>query len=254
MRSTLLLLLLPVFGWSQSLPETLKHGEQVFSQSCATGYCHGAKGTPAGAPRLAGRDFDQSYIDNTVMRGLPGTAMPAFGTTLSRADLVAVISYVASLNGITNPRVNLGPGPGAAGPPATALSPEAEQGRELFFDAVRGFSRCSTCHEVNGVGISVTTPISNIPADTGALRALATPDVRTATVDGESMPALIISQGKTHALFYDLTSVPPVLRTVEPGALKVSEGSSWHHSSVIGAYNDTELTSILVFLRESIKP
>ena len=92
------------------------------------------------------------------MRGLPGTAMPAFGTTLSRADLIAVITYVASLNGIANPSINLGPGPGAAGPPEAALSAEAERGRALFFDAVRGFGRCSTCHEVNGIGISVTTP------------------------------------------------------------------------------------------------
>lgn len=249
MRSALLFLLIPVLGWSQSL------GEKVFAQSCATGYCHGVKGAPAGAPRLAGRGFDQTYITNTIMRGLPGTAMPPFGTTLSRPDLAAVIAYVASLNGIANPTINLGPGgPGASGPAEPALSAEAERGRALFFDAVRGFSRCSTCHEVNGVGISVTTPITNIPANPGALRALATPDVRTATVNGEAMPALIVSQGKTRALFYDLTSVPPVLRTVEPGALKVAEGSTWRHASVIGAYNDAELASILAYLREAIKP
>jgi len=72
-------------------------------------------------------------------------------------------------------------------------------------------------------------------------------------VDAEAMPALIVSQGKTRALFYDLTSVPPVLRTVDPGALKVAEGSAWRHSAVIGAYNDAELSSILGFLREAIK-
>ena len=68
------------------------------------------------------------------------------------------------------------------------------------------------------------------------------------------MPALIVSQGKTRALFYDLTSVPPLLRTVDPGALKVSQGSAWRHASVIGAYNDAELASILAYLREVIKP
>ncbi len=248
MRTALLLLLVPVFGWSQSA------GEKVFAQSCATGYCHGAKGTPAGAPRLAGRGFDQAYITSTVMRGLPGTAMPAFGTTLSRTELSAVIAYVAMLNGITNPNINLGPGPGSAGPAEPPLSPEAERGRALFFDAVRGFARCSTCHEVNGIGIPVATPIARIPADAAAVRALATPDVQTATVDGDAMPALIVSQGKTRALFYDLTSVPPVLRTVDPGTLKLTEGSAWRHASVIGAYNDAELTAILGFLRAAIRP
>src|ERR1700734_4396251 len=101
MKGALLLFLVPVIGWPQS------SGEKVFAQSCATGYCHGAKGAPAGAPRLAGRGFDQSYITNTIMRGLPGTAMPPFGATLSRADLGAVIAYVASLNGIANPSINL---------------------------------------------------------------------------------------------------------------------------------------------------
>jgi mono/diheme cytochrome c family protein len=252
MRRTLLLLVIPALGWSQS------SGEKVFMQSCATGYCHGAKGVAAGAPRLAGRGFDQTYITNTIMRGLPGTAMPAFGTSLPRADMVAVAAYVASLNGIANPTINLGPGPGAAGPVEPALSTEAERGHALFFDALRGFARCSTCHEVNGMGISVTTPIGTIPPDAAALRRLATPEVSTATVtstDGaDAMPALIVSQGKMRALFYDLTSVPPVLRTVDPGQLKVTEGSAWRHSSVIGAYNDAELASILAFLREAIKP
>jgi mono/diheme cytochrome c family protein len=251
MKGAMLLLLLPVLGWSQSA------GEKVFAQSCATGYCHGARGAAAGAPRLAARGFDQTYITNTIMRGLPGTAMPAFGTTLSRADLGAVVAYVANMNGIANPSINLGPGPGAAGPAETPLSPEAERGRVLFFDAVRGFARCSTCHEVNGIGISVATPIAKIPTDAADLRALTTPDVRTATVTsidgGEAMPALIVSQVKTRALFYDLTSVPPVLRTVEPGTLQVAEGSAWRHSAVIGAYNEAELASILGFLREAIK-
>jgi mono/diheme cytochrome c family protein len=248
MTRALLLLIIPALAWSQS------SGEKVFAQSCATGYCHGTRGTSAGAPRLAGRGFDQSYITSTVMRGLPGTAMPAFGTTLSRADLGAVIAYVAGLNGITNPTINLGPGPGAAGPAEPSLSAEAEPGRALFFDALRGFGRCSTCHEVNGIGIPVATPIGKIPADVAALRALRTPDVSTATVGGEAMPALIVSQAKTRALFYDLTSAPPVLRTVDPGALKVTDGNVWRHAAVIGAYNDAELASILAYLREVIKP
>lgn len=252
MSRAVLLLAIPVLGWSQNVQEVITHGGQVFAQTCATGYCHGARGAAAGAPRLAARGFDQAYIANTATRGLPGTAMPAFGTTLSRPDLAAVVAYVASLNGITNPSVNLGPAP--SGPAETPLSPEAEKGRALFFDAVRSFGRCSTCHEVNGIGISVTTPIAKIPADVAALRALATPEVQTATVEGEAMPALIVSQGKTRALFYDLTLAPPVLRTVDPGALKVAQGSAWRHSAVIGAYNDAELSSVLAFLREAIKP
>lgn len=253
MRRALLLLMIPALAGAQTA------GEKIFAQSCATGYCHGARGTPAGAPRLAGRGFDATYITNTIARGLPGTAMPAFADTLSRDDLIAVITYVAGLNGIANPTINLGPGgPTPSSAPERALSPDAERGRAVFYDAIRGFGRCSTCHEVDGVGIPVATPITKIPADAAALRALATPDVRTAAVNGESLaesvPALIVSQTRTHAQFYDLTSVPPVLRTLDPATLKVSEGTAWRHSAVVTAYNDAELTSILAFLREALRP
>src|SRR5262249_37298503 len=140
---------------AQNLADALKQGEAVFSKSCATGYCHGARGANGGAPRLAARGFDQEFIAATVARGVPTTAMPAFANTLSRSDLTAVVAYVASLNGIANP--SIGGGGGASGsnpvPAAPKLTGDAARGRSLFSDAVRGFGRCSTCHEIGGLGI-----------------------------------------------------------------------------------------------------
>jgi mono/diheme cytochrome c family protein len=238
---------------AQSLPDALKQGESVFIKSCATGYCHGARGANGGAPRLAARGFDQPFISNTVTRGVPDTAMPAFGTTLSRADLTAVVAYVASLNGVTNP-VIASSGGTSAGPPATKLSGDAARGRDLFSDAVRSFGRCSTCHEVGGVGISVATSIAKVPADAAALKALATPQISTATVGSESMPALVVSKKANAVVFYDLTTPPPVLRTELPTAIQTREGSTWRHASVIGAYTDAELSAILAYLRVVVKP
>src|SRR5580698_5354866 len=172
---------------AQGTEDVTARGEKVFQETCSTGYCHGAKGTASGAPRLVGRGFDQAFIRATVTRGVPGTAMRAFGTSLERRDLTAVIAYVASLNGIA------GPGANTSGErPLAALSPEAARGRDLFFDAARSFARCSTCHEVGGMGIPVATPIASIPADVPALRSLATPEVRTAAIDGDSMPVLVV--------------------------------------------------------------
>ena len=68
------------------------------------------------------------------------------------------------------------------------------------------------------------------------------------------MPVLLLSDGKQSTLFYDLTSTPPVERSAEPGSVKFTDGSSWRHSSVIGAYNDSELAAILTYLRAVIKP
>lgn len=237
---------------AQNLSDVIKQGEQVFSKSCATGYCHGVRGGPSGAPRLAGRGFDQAYISNIVGRGVPDTSMPSFATRLSRPDLVAVVAYVATLNGISNPNIA---GRGAATAPAQpALTGEAARGARLFRDAVRGFGRCSTCHEVGDFGIPVSAPIVKVPASVSQLKALPAPNVKTGTMDGESMPVLVLSEGKQSTVFYDLTSLPPVQRSAEPGSVKFAESSGWRHASIMAAYNDTELAAILTYLRAMNRP
>jgi hypothetical protein len=104
---------------------------------------------------------------------------------------------------------------------------------------------------VGGLGISVAAPFTHIPESVAALKALATPNVKTGTMDGESMPVLVLSDGKQGTLFYDLTSAPPVERNAEPGSVKITDGSKWRHASVIEGYNDAELGAILVYLRAS---
>jgi mono/diheme cytochrome c family protein len=237
MKILALSLLVPAIAIAQT------QGEKIFNQTCATGYCHGSKGTTGGAPRLAARGFDQAYINTTIARGIPGTAMPAFGSTLSRGDLTAVAAYVAGLNGISG---------GTAATPAKALAPDAVRGRELFFEAARSFSRCATCHEVKGVGIPVATPIAVVPPSVASFRSLATPHVRTAVVDGETIPALVVAEEKKGTILYDLTSSPPVQRSLEPGTVKLTDGSSWKHASAITSYSDAELSAILSYLRAAI--
>lgn len=222
-----------------------QQGEKIFKQTCATGYCHGARGEAGGAPRLAGRGFDQDYITTTIAGGIPGTAMQGFGKTLTRSDLAAVAGYVAALNGITN---NTG-----IAQPAKALSADAVRGRELFSEATRSFARCSTCHEVNGIGIPVTTPVAAVPANVAALKTLATPRVRTAVVDGETIPALVIGEVRHRMMLYDLTSAPPVERSLDPAAVKIAEGSSWKHATATASYSDAELSSILTYLRTTVR-
>ncbi len=226
----------------------VKQGEQVFAKTCATGYCHGVKGTSAGAPRLAGRGFNQGFIQSTVMRGIPGSGMPSFAARLPKADLAAVIAYVATLNGVVNPEIGVDAEPASSAP---SLSGEAARGAKLFTEATRGFGRCSTCHQVGALGIPVAAPIATVPASVAALKSLATPNVKTATMEGESMPALVLSDGKQGTLYYDLTSVPPVERNALPGSVKFTDGSTWRHSSVIGSYSDSELEAILAYLRKS---
>jgi mono/diheme cytochrome c family protein len=253
MKGVLLALAIGGFAQAQNLDDVVKRGETVFASTCATGYCHGSKGAAGGAPRLAARGFDQAYIAGTVARGVSGTAMPAFANTLLRPDFNAVVAYLATLNGIANPSV--GDRAGASPVRAEArLSAEAARGRALFSEALRGFARCSTCHEVNGIGISVATPILQVPANAAAFRSMNTPQVSTANAGSESMPSLVVSSTKRGVVFYDLTGLPPVLRTLEPSSVKIAEGSTWKHSSVTTSYSDEESGAVLEYLRAVIRP
>src|SRR5262245_19490497 len=247
MKYIFILFFVPAIALAQD-PNVLKQGQEVFSKSCASGYCHGASGVGGGAPRIVARGFEQAYITNTITRGIPTTGMQAFAGTLSQTELNAVVAYVARLNGIVSPT---SPAVSAQASSAPALSADAARGRQLFSDAAKSFGRCSTCHEVNGIGIPVAAPTATIPGNVAALRALATPRIATATVYGETMPILMLSNRSQSVLFYDLTATPPVLRTEAPAAVRLREGSDWRHSSVIGSYSDQELSSILEYLRSN---
>ena len=250
MKGPGLFLLMPSLICAQSAMSTqMARGLDVFNKTCATGYCHGVKGTAGGAPRLAARDFDNAYITQTIRMGIPHTGMPAFDTVLERADLLAVIAYVDTLNGVTPP-----PNPFAAGPEPRKLPPEAQRGRQLFADQVRAFARCSTCHQVDGIGIAVASPLSSVPGSVAALREIATPQIATAAAEGDTFPALVLNKGGVQTKLYDLTSLPPVLRTFPKGVVTFKDGSAWHHESVLRSYDDQELEAILSFLRAVVKP
>jgi len=249
MKALLLLLFVPALAVAQNTQNAIKQGEEVFNKTCANGYCHGPAGAGAGAPRLAARGFDQAYIMNTVTRGIPNTGMAAYESTMSRSELTAVVAYVAKLNGIASPASATTGGDA----PAPALSPDARRGRDLFSDAVRSFGRCSTCHEVNGFGIPVAAPISNIPANAAALKTLPTPRVSSVSAAGETMPALVLAKKSGTVLFYDLTVVPPVLRTESPASVQIRDASNWRHASAISAYSDSELSLILTYLRAAME-
>jgi mono/diheme cytochrome c family protein len=245
------LLVMQLLVWSQDLRRVLTQGQEVFDKTCATGYCHGQRGTAGSAPGLAARGFDQDFLTNTITRGVPGTSMAGFGATLSRREITGVVAYLATLNGIANPKVTEAGPTGAAEAPAVAvLSSKAQRGRALFSEAYRSFGRCSTCHEVDGIGISVATPIAKVPA--AALKALDTPAVKTAMVGGEQMPVLVLAQGKQRTLFYDLTQ-PPVLRNMSPTEVQIGAGTRWRHSSVVSSYTDAELAWVLTYLRAVVR-
>jgi mono/diheme cytochrome c family protein len=242
---TALLFLLAFAACAQDL---VTRGADVFARTCATPYCHGPKGAGGAAPKLAGRGFDEAHIASITRAGVSGTAMQGYGATLPRADFNAVVAYVASLNGI-EPR----PAAADATPKLSAeAAPKVREGRELFFDSVRGAERCATCHQVQGLGILVA-PLVKIPATIKGLRESDMPNVRTARVGTDRFPTLIVSQGGKRTVLYDLSALPPVLRTINSAEVEIVDNNAWLHSSATKAYTDGELESILSFLRSALR-
>ena len=249
LRVAVMMLLAAGVSFGQGSPSAATRGLDVFNKSCATGYCHGVKGTPGGAPRLAARGFDDAYISQVVRMGIGGTGMPAFGTSLDRADLLAVIAYVDGLNGVTPPT-----NPLAMERETRKLAPDAQRGRQLFADQVRAFQRCSTCHQADGIGIAVALPFSSVPESVAALRQVPTPQIENATAEGDSFPALPLNKNGAQTKLYDFTKLPPVLRTFPKGVVTFKEGSAWRHESMLAGYSDQELDAVLAFLRAVVKP
>lgn len=243
----LLLLIIPAACFAQT-PAPSK-GQTLYNTTCGTGYCHGTNGTAAAAPRLAARGFDDAYVMQVVRNGIPHTGMPAFGT-MDRADLLAVVAYVDSLNGVTPPS-NAGFG---AGPVKPKLTPEAQKGREHFSDQVRGMTRCSVCHQADGLGFPVTLPFKSVPANAAELRQVKPVSLETATAGGDTFPAMVLDKNGSRPKVYDLTTSPPVLRTFEKGGITFKPGTAWQHNDTLKLYSDQELELILTFLRATAKP
>ncbi|NDP47474.1 MAG: cytochrome c oxidase subunit II [Sulfuriferula multivorans] len=76
--------------------ELISRGEKVYQANCAA--CHQANGMglPGAFPAISGSAIATGPIDahiNIILNGKPGTAMAAFASQLSDADIAAVVTY-----------------------------------------------------------------------------------------------------------------------------------------------------------------
>lgn len=79
-----------------SAEELLVMGEKIHGQSCAGCHQKEGEGIPGMFPAIAGSDVVNGALDthlDTVMNGVDGTPMAAFGDSLTDAELAAVVTY-----------------------------------------------------------------------------------------------------------------------------------------------------------------
>jgi mono/diheme cytochrome c family protein len=239
---------------SVALPAAIARGEQIFAQNCSVGYCHGVAGSAGRGPRLRGRSFAKDYLYNVTRDGIPSSAMPAWKDRLTDDDIRAVVDYVVSLATSTDPAPPANPMPPGAGPAALPRfkgPAAAARGHELFFDPVR--ENCGVCHAVGGRGIAVGPDLTaskpvEIPS---AISATGSRRMLTARLkNGEEFPALLAARSGDEMQLYDLTGLPPVLRTLlGVEVLSLVPNTSWRHSDLVKDYSRSELEEIVVYLR-----
>lgn len=228
-------------------------GEKVFLTTCAVGYCHGVGGAANRGPRLRGRTFEAGYVERTVRHGLPNSAMPAFEGKLSEADLSGVVRYVESISSPSAPGATA-PAPPSAPKPAAAMPAELATGRALFQDATREV-RCATCHQVGTgeqkAGPDVLAAARRDPQGlVAASRSAGAKQVRrTVMRSGESFPARIFTETPQMVRVFDLSGMPPVLRTLRREEIvSVEPDLEWSHVHVTSSYSDAELAEIARYL------
>jgi mono/diheme cytochrome c family protein len=221
-------------------------GKQVFETSCAVGYCHGLDGRAGKGPRLRDKVWSRSYLYKTIVQGVPGTSMPAWGGQLSDEKIAAVISYIFTISKEE-----------AAGE-ATVKASSAEQpvvragsqGEALFFDLTRD-RNCGVCHRVGDRGAEMAGVLKGARVSDMVGQPVSERNVRVRLKDGEEFCGVKGGKDAGALRVYDLEgSGPPVLRTISRGAVAtVGACPSLNvHAANLKVYSAEELGRIAAFL------
>jgi len=242
MNRALPLLLITAACYAQD--SSIERGAQLYRAHCAIPYCHGPGGSAGRAPQLTGHHYSVNSMFKVITWGIPGTGMPEFTTRLKTDEIASLVAYAMTLGG-----------PGAA--PATtpvapprAPTPQAKEGRALFFDAART-GACGSCHELDGWGVPVGPDLAALPPDRFAkLREVAMRRVVTARPAGEPpFAALLVERTESRVRVYDLSAPRPVLRTFAVARIAIEPGSGWRHEQAARLYTSRELETIASYLR-----
>jgi putative heme-binding domain-containing protein len=143
--------------------QAVEQGKALYDQHCTA--CHGADAgagerAPAivlsGATSMRGQRSD-TQIMAIIRAGIPGTAMPPWGSQLSNDDILKLGAYIHALRGTAIDA----PLPG-----------DPAHGEAVFW----GKGQCATCHAISGRGSVIGPDLTNVA---GVRKATAISDALT---------------------------------------------------------------------------
>ena len=256
--------------------EIISVGSAVFAQSCSVGYCHGKAGRAGRGPRLRGKSWDSDYLIKVIEEGIPTSSMAGWKGRLSEKEIRAVVAYIGTLStlGPNDPDPLLGGEitPPTLSTPATVTRPASQpsatvgdpaKGKALFFDLSDELN-CALCHRLNSKGTNVAPDLSGISGRSAKeiLKDIILPSAVTTeagqlfsmtTHDGEQLEVVKVGESSTRVKVYDLTSFPPVLRTIKKEHIQSFElkRPSAMPETYGQRYTLKQLLDIIAFLKSS---
>ena len=217
--------------------------------------------------------------------------MAGFGNSLSEAEIWSVVAYIGSLSKVAPDDRTPSLTPALAAAMADSMSQIAELdtqpsrwvfpsdtgrpremtgdragGEDLFFDSSDDLN-CARCHRISGRGASVGPDLSGISERPAGeiLLDIVRPSAAVSetwqllemtTRDGEHLEILRVSESATRVKVYDVSTSPPVLRSIKKDRID----SVWvsHRSAMPDIYGERytlkQLLDIISFLKSSSMP
>jgi putative heme-binding domain-containing protein len=255
----MMLALFLITSTTQAAPSAAEvaQGGNLFAITCSSSFCHGEAGVGARGPSLRNRNFPPDFVRNTVLNGRSGTPMPSFKDALNQAELEMIVGYVMSLSPNNHAEDN---GPAVAAPvQAPPLSATAQAGQAIFFDPTRT-GGCALCHSYNGHGGPIGPDLSGVakrsPGD--IYRAMAKPAVPNAdytavsvtNAEGTAVTGLLKQKTDAAVQIYDLSSVPPVLRSIYGAKIGPAPAKPLYTHD-LGTLSKDELAALITYLKSA---
>jgi len=135
------------------------------------------------------------------------------------------------------------------------ITAQAERGQELFLKTPKG-TACGTCHSLAGVGTAVGPDLRTLASAVGprqlvmTIRMTATAYVQDVETSGGSFPGLQKAKQGEDVEIWDLSKIPPVLRTMKASQVKsMKPCQTWKHPPASAEYSSQELADIVGFLK-----
>jgi hypothetical protein len=140
---------------------------------------------------------------------------------------------------------------GEANPPA-----QAARGQAIFFNE-NVVMHCGSCHSLAGKGTAVGPDLTrlarlNPSAIVVAIRATLTEHVQAIKLKGggREFPAMPAANDTGKLQYFDLSSQPPALRTVDSMDIAfIHNNDKWKHPPASGGYTTQQLTDVIAYVK-----